>query len=117
MPQLATKRTDGMEDSRAAQDYVKAIYKLQAEVVGATTLALALRLRVKPASVTEMVKRLADDPGGPFLTHTPYHGVALTARGEALAPRDDPPPSPDRAVPDRAPGDALGGGELRGGSA
>jgi DtxR family Mn-dependent transcriptional regulator len=85
MPQLATKRTDGMEDSRAAQDYVKAIYKLQAEVGSATTLALALRLRVKPASVTEMVKRLADDPGGPFLTHTPYHGVALTARGEALA--------------------------------
>jgi DtxR family Mn-dependent transcriptional regulator len=73
-----------MEDSRAAQDYVKAIYKLQA-VGRATTLALAIKLRVKPASVTEMVKRLADDPGGPFLTHTPYHGVALTARGEALA--------------------------------
>jgi DtxR family Mn-dependent transcriptional regulator len=74
-----------MEDSRAAQDYVKAIYKLQAEEGRATTLALALKLGVKPASVTEMVKRLADDPTGPFLTHTPYHGVALTARGEALA--------------------------------
>ncbi len=74
-----------MEDSRAAQDYVKAIYKLQAEVGSATNLALAVKLGVKPASVTEMVKRLADDPGGPFLTHTPYHGVALTTRGEALA--------------------------------
>jgi DtxR family Mn-dependent transcriptional regulator len=74
-----------MEDSRAAQDYVKAIYKLHAEVGRATTLALAVKLGVKPASVTEMVKRLADDPGGPFLTYTPYHGVTLTARGEALA--------------------------------
>ncbi len=74
-----------MEESRAAQDYVKAIYKLHAEVGRATTLALAVKLGVRPASVTEMVKRLADDPGGPFLTHTPYHGVALTARGEALA--------------------------------
>jgi DtxR family Mn-dependent transcriptional regulator len=85
MPQLSERRAEGMEDSRAAQDYVKAIYKLQAEVGRATTLALAVKLGVKPASVTEMVKRLADDPGGPFLTHTPYHGVALTARGEALA--------------------------------
>src|ERR1035437_7772304 len=84
MPQSRERRAEGMEDSRAAQDYVKAIYKLQA-VGRATTLALAIKLRVKPASVTEMVKRLADDPGGPFLTHTPYHGVALTARGEALA--------------------------------
>ncbi|HXA43565.1 MAG TPA: metal-dependent transcriptional regulator [Candidatus Solibacter sp.] len=85
MPQISERRTDGMGDSRAAQDYVKAIYVLQTEVGRATTLALAVKLGVKPASVTEMVKRLADDPGGPFLTHTPYHGVALTPRGEALA--------------------------------
>ena len=85
MPQLAERRPERMEESRAAQDYVKAIYKLQAEVGRATTLALAVKLGVKPASVTEMVKRLADDPGGPFLTHTPYHGVALTSRGDALA--------------------------------
>src|SRR5258708_27448217 len=85
MPQFPERRAERMEESRAAQDYVKAIYKLQAEVGRATTLALAVKLGVRPASVTEMVKRMADDPGGPFLTHTPYHGVALTARGEALA--------------------------------
>ena len=74
-----------MEDSRAVQDYLKAIYQMQAESGRATTLALAVKLRVRPASVTAMVKRLADESGGAFVTHTPYHGVALTPKGEAVA--------------------------------
>jgi DtxR family Mn-dependent transcriptional regulator len=85
MPEFAERRPEGLEDSRAAQDYLKAIYQMHAESGRATTLALALKLRVKPASVTAMVKRLADDPGGAFVTHKPYHGVVLTPRGEAVA--------------------------------
>lgn len=32
-----------------------------------------------------MIKRLAEDEAGPLVTHTPYHGVELTARGLAVA--------------------------------
>lgn len=71
--------------SAAEQDYLKAIYKLQQETGRATTQALATRLGVKAASVTAMVKRLAEDEEGAYLSHTPYQGVTLTARGEAVA--------------------------------
>jgi DtxR family transcriptional regulator, Mn-dependent transcriptional regulator len=85
MPEFAERRPEGLEDSRAVQDYLKAIYQMQAESGRATTLALAVKLRVRPASVTAMVKRLADESGGAFVVHTPYHGVALTPKGEAVA--------------------------------
>jgi DtxR family Mn-dependent transcriptional regulator len=85
MPEFIERRPEGLEDSRAAQDYLKAIYKLQTQSGRATTLAIADKLAVKPASVTAMMKRLADDPAGAFVTHTPYRGVALTRRGEAVA--------------------------------
>jgi DtxR family transcriptional regulator, Mn-dependent transcriptional regulator len=85
MPQLLARQIEGLEESRAGQDYLKAIYQLQAETGRATTLALALRLGVKPASATEMVKRLAEDPGGPLVSHAPYRGFALTPRGENVA--------------------------------
>ena len=85
MPESIERHAEGLEVSRAAQDYLKAIYKMQADSRPATTLALAVKLGVQPASVTAMIKRLADDPGGAFLTHTPYHGVALTPRGRVVA--------------------------------
>lgn len=71
--------------SAAEQDYLKHIFSLEQDVGRATTQALAMRMGVKPASVTAMVKRLAEDAGGPYVTHTPYHGVALTPRGRAVA--------------------------------
>jgi len=85
MTEPIERRPEGLEDSRAAQDYLKAIYKLQAQAGRATTLAIAAKLAVKPASVTAMMKRLADDPAGAFVTHKPYRGVELTPRGEAVA--------------------------------
>ncbi len=71
--------------STAEQDYLKHVYALQQEAGRAMTQALAARLDVKPSSVTAMIKRLADDEGGPYVRHTPYHGVELTPRGEATA--------------------------------
>src|SRR5579883_2268963 len=73
------------EHSAAEQDYLKNIYKLQQETGRATTQALAARLGVKPASVTAMVKHLAEDAGGAYVTHTPYQGVELTERGREVA--------------------------------
>ncbi len=71
--------------SVAEQDYLKQIYLLQEGAGRATTQMLADRLGVKPPSVTAMIKRLAEDEGGPLVQHTPYHDVALTQRGVAVA--------------------------------
>ncbi len=74
---------DGL--STAEQDYLKHVYALQQETGRAMTQALAARLGVTSPSVTAMIKHLAEDPGGPYVRHRPYHGVELTPRGEAAA--------------------------------
>jgi len=71
--------------SVAEQNYLKHIYTLQHQMGGATTQALADRMGVKPPSATAMIKHLAHDPAGPYVTHTPYRGVELTPRGEIAA--------------------------------
>ena len=69
--------------SRSAEDYLKAIYGLTERGDTASTSAIAEVLAVQPASVTGMIKRLAD---GELLEHVPYRGVRLTELGvrEAL---------------------------------
>ncbi|MGI8586287.1 MAG: metal-dependent transcriptional regulator [Chloroflexia bacterium] len=71
--------------SVAEQDYLKQIYLQQEESGCATTRELAARLGVKPPSVSAMLKHLAEDPGGPYVRHRPYHGVELTDKGLAVA--------------------------------
>jgi DtxR family Mn-dependent transcriptional regulator len=68
--------------SQSIEDYVKAIYKLSRTTNRVTTSAIADRLEVSPASVTNMVKKLAQMN---LLKHEPYHGVRLTAAGEKIA--------------------------------
>jgi DtxR family Mn-dependent transcriptional regulator len=69
--------------SEAIEDYAKAIYALSLRGDGTvTTNALAERLGVTPASVSAMVKRLADRG---LAEHVPYQGVALTAEGRRVA--------------------------------
>ncbi len=69
--------------SRSVEDYLKAIYGLSERGDPASTSAIADALAVQPASVTGMVKRLAESG---LLEHAPYRGVRLTERGirEAL---------------------------------
>jgi DtxR family transcriptional regulator, Mn-dependent transcriptional regulator len=76
--QAAAKRS---EVSRAAQDYLKAIYKLQ-DSGPVQTNALAEHLGVVAPSATNMISRLAE---AGFLRHTPYRGVELTDDGAAVA--------------------------------
>jgi DtxR family Mn-dependent transcriptional regulator len=71
--------------SAAEQDYLKQIYLQHEESGRATTNDLANRLGVKASSVTAMLKHLADDPHGPYVRYTRYHGVELTERGLAVA--------------------------------
>jgi DtxR family Mn-dependent transcriptional regulator len=68
--------------SDAIQDYLKEIYKLRTDSDKVTTTALAKRLRVSPASVSAMVKKLA---ALGLAEHVPYRGVDLTPAGERVA--------------------------------
>src|SRR5215212_11988768 len=70
--------------SEAIQDYAKAIYALQQRGDGhpVATNDLADRLGVTPASVSAMLKKLADRN---LVEHVPYRGVMLTAAGARVA--------------------------------
>jgi DtxR family Mn-dependent transcriptional regulator len=66
------------------EDYLKAIYELERGGEPAATNDLAIHLSVAPASVTGMVRRLAEQG---LLTHERYRGVRLTAHGRLGALR------------------------------
>ena len=70
--------------SDVVDDYLKAIYQLGREKRPVATSAIARRLGVAEASVTGMIRKLADRK---LLRHTPYRGVRLTPEGEATARR------------------------------
>ena len=69
--------------SRSVEDYLKAIYGLSGCSESVSTSAIADALDIQPASVTGMVKRMAE---WGLLEHLPYKGVVLTEPGtrEAL---------------------------------
>jgi DtxR family Mn-dependent transcriptional regulator len=66
------------------EDYLKAIYELQAAEGRAKTSHIAKKLRIKSASVTEMIKRLALQRPR-LIAYEPRQGVRLTAKGEKAA--------------------------------
>lgn len=68
--------------SPAMEDYLKSIFRLEERQQRVSTQALAERLAVAPASVTSMVKRLAEVG---LLTHERYRGVELTEAGRRVA--------------------------------
>lgn len=70
--------------SPAVEDYLKAIYHLSAKGKPASTNQIARWLKVTPASVTGMLRKLSEsDP--PSVTYKKHRGVTLTPRGEAAA--------------------------------
>ena len=68
--------------SRAIEDYLKAIYELQGTQGQVGTSLLAEWLGVTPASVTGMLKKLAEMK---LVVHAPYQGVKLTRAGQKIA--------------------------------
>ncbi|MBI5652209.1 MAG: metal-dependent transcriptional regulator [Chloroflexi bacterium] len=66
----------------AMEDYLKAIYELQATTGTTTTTALATALNISAASATNMIKKLAELK---LARHSPYRGVELTTAGEKIA--------------------------------
>jgi len=76
--QPATSLTEPVED------YLKAVYELELAGDAAATTTLAQRLGVAPASVSGMVRRLAEQG---YVAHERYRGVRLTDRGRRAALR------------------------------
>lgn len=70
--------------SEQVENYLKNIYKLSSNEGKVTTSSLSEKLQISPASVSEMIKKLAEEG---TLTHTPYKGVELTEEGKLLALR------------------------------
>jgi len=68
----------------AVEDYLKAIYLLSVEGERVSNSAIAERLGIAAASVTEMLKRLGE---AGLVEHVPYRGVTLTEAGAETAVR------------------------------
>ncbi len=66
----------------AEENYIKAIYHLQQSGENVLTNSLAAAMQTRPASVTDMLKKLEAKA---LLTYQKYYGVSLTASGKKLA--------------------------------
>lgn len=64
------------------ENYLKAIFHLQEKEGTVTTNALAEKLQTKPASVTDMMKKLSAKK---LLHYKPYYGFSLSAEGKKIA--------------------------------
>jgi len=68
--------------SPAVEDYLKAIYEIGRDTKRVTTSALSEYLAISPASVTGMIKKLADLK---LITYERYQGVELSSAGRKMA--------------------------------
>jgi DtxR family Mn-dependent transcriptional regulator len=75
------KKKSGLA-TQAIEDYLKTIYRLQARAAQVSTSALARQLQVAQASVTGMIKKLAEMK---LVQYSRYQGVKLTEAGERIA--------------------------------
>ena len=66
----------------AEENYLKAIYHLSLNGVAVSTNQIAGAINTKAASVTDMLKKLADKQ---LINYARYQGVSLTADGEKIA--------------------------------
>ncbi len=75
-------RLDRPSLSRSQEDYLKQIFLLGNGVESVSTRDLSERLKVRPASATGMIQRLAERG---LVSHEPYRGVSLTEGGRRVA--------------------------------
>ncbi len=64
--------------SASTEEYLEALYYLSREREPVSTSALSRRLKIAPASVTEMMQKLAKMG---YVNYSPYQGVTLTPKG------------------------------------
>ncbi len=63
---------------KSTQDYLKTVYSLSKNEELVNTTEISEKLGVAPASVTEMLKKLAHEG---YIDYSPYHGSTLTEKG------------------------------------
>jgi DtxR family Mn-dependent transcriptional regulator len=63
---------------KSVQDYLKAVYDQSRNGTAVSTTDISKALKVAPASVTEMLKKLAENG---YVNYSPYHGSTLTQKG------------------------------------
>ena len=63
---------------KSVEDYLKTVYVLSRNGTAAGTSEISHTLKVAPASVTEMLKKLAENG---YVDYSPYKGSTLTAKG------------------------------------
>jgi DtxR family Mn-dependent transcriptional regulator len=71
-----------MKYSVSEENYIKTIYHLQQEAERVNTMLLASTLAAKPASITDMLKKLKTKR---LLDYKPYYGFKLSAEGNKVA--------------------------------
>jgi DtxR family Mn-dependent transcriptional regulator len=72
-----------MELSQTEENYLKAIYKIsEREGKAASTNAISNEISISAASVTDMLKRLAEKK---MVNYKKHKGVTLTSKGEKIA--------------------------------
>jgi len=70
--------------SNSTEEYLEAIYNLTQNGEAATTSAISKRMKIAPASATEMLKKLADED---YVIYSPYQGATLTSKGLGIGER------------------------------
>lgn len=70
--------------SQSAEDYLERIHELILEKGYARVVDIASSLKVRQASVTSMVQKLAEDG---YLNYEKYRGLVLTGKGREVARR------------------------------
>jgi DtxR family Mn-dependent transcriptional regulator len=68
--------------SKSSEDYLKAIYILSQNGKSVSTTEISEHFNIAPASVTEMLKKLAKKG---YVRYSPYHGAQLTRKGFQVA--------------------------------
>ncbi len=64
--------------SNSIDEYLEALYVLSREGKAVSTSELSNRLKINPASVTEMLKKLSQND---YVVYSPYQGAVLTEEG------------------------------------
>ena len=69
-------------NSQSEEDYLKALYHLKMDFGSVSTNSIADYLDMKPSSVTDMLKKLAEKK---FINYQRYKGTSLTKKGKLIA--------------------------------
>ena len=69
-------------NSQSKEDYLKALYHLEMDFDAVSTNSIADYLDMKPSSVTDMLKKLAEKK---FINYQKYKGTSLTKKGKLIA--------------------------------